>query len=475
MTMRTRFAPSPTGFLHVGGARTALFCHLQARHVGGKWLLRVEDTDRERSTPEAVRAILDGLHWLGLDPDEGPFFQSDHTANYLAAAHRLLDEGKAYRCTCTKEELDAMREEQRQKNEKPRYDGRCRQRTDHPPERPAVIRFITPMEGEVAWDDGIQGTIRFQNNELDDLVLVRSDGSPTYNLAVVVDDHDMGITDVIRGEDHISNTPRQIHLFRALGWPVPNYAHMPLLHGEDGAKLSKRHGAVSVLQYREEGFLPEALNNYLVRMGWSHGEQEVFSMEEMIQFFDVKDVGRSAAIFNTSKLHWLNDLHMRRTPVSRLAEELAFHLESHGMPPRAPAYLEAVIPTLLGRAKTLKEMVSIGRFYFVETVEPYQEAAVKKHFKPEVVAPFDQLLARLEALDTWENEPLEACFKEVVADAGVGMGKLAQPVRVALTGGDVSPSLYDVLRILGRELSLARLRRGAEILHHHMNILSKEG
>ncbi|MBF0584527.1 MAG: glutamate--tRNA ligase [Magnetococcales bacterium] len=464
MTVRTRFAPSPTGFLHIGGARTALFCHLHTRRVGGKFILRIEDTDRERSSQEAVDAIIEGLRWLGLDPDEGPYFQSDNTEHYLAAAHRLLAEGKAYRCYCSRETLDELRNQQREQQIKPRYDGRCRSRTEFPADQPHVIRFITPAAGVTAWDDQIQGTIRFQNDELDDLILVRSDGAPTYNLAVVVDDHNMGINLVIRGEDHISNTPRQIHLFQALGWAVPEYAHMPLLHGADGSKLSKRHGAVSVLQYREDGFLASAVNNYLVRLGWSHGEQEIFTMAELEQWFDVRDLGRSAAIFNLSKLLWINGHHIRAADPDQLLPDLLWQLEKRGISSPDRDLVRAIMPEFQPRAKTLVEMAEKCHFFFVDSVVPYEEKAAKKHFFQAAPEPFCALLAALTALPIWEMASIEQSFRQVVADHGLEMGQLAQPVRVALTGTATSPGIHETLFLLGREKSLKRLQEGADLL-----------
>lgn len=461
----TRFAPSPTGFLHIGGARTALFCYLYTRHVGGKFLLRVEDTDRERSTQQAIDAIQEGLNWLGLTADEAPVFQSQRMERHVAVARELLAQGKAYRCYCSREELEEMREGQRQAQIKPRYDGRCRHRHKHHEERPFVIRFHTPAEGEVAWQDMIQGNICIQNKELDDLVLIRSDGAPTYNLAVVADDHDMGITHVIRGEDHISNTPRQIHLFRALGWPVPEYGHMPLLHGTDGAKLSKRHGAVSVLQYREEGFLPEAINNYLVRLGWSHGEQEVFTMAEMVQLFDVHDVGRSAAIFNQSKLLWLNNQHMKSLPPERLVGELTRQLQQLGVVVAGQEVLLAAL--VLGyreRTRTLQEMANLVRHFFEESVEPYDPAAAAKYLKPEILPALSRLIELLEGVTPWETPAIEAVFRQVLEFSGLAMVKLAQPVRVAITGRDISPGIFEVLQLLGKERSLARLRRCREVI-----------
>ncbi|MBF0175677.1 MAG: glutamate--tRNA ligase [Magnetococcales bacterium] len=458
MTTRTRFAPSPTGFLHIGGARTALFCYLFARHTGGTYILRVEDTDRERSTPEAVEVILQGLNWLGLRPDEGPFFQSDNTELHRQTAQELVRAGKGYRCYCTREELDAMREEQRLRQEKPRYDGRCRERTGpEPTDRPFVIRLKTPRTGNVVWDDEIQGQIRVSNTELDDLILLRSDGSPTYNLAVVVDDHHMGITHVIRGEDHVSNTPRQMHIFEAMGWTPPVYAHMPLLHGTDGAKLSKRHGAVSVLQYRDNGYLPEAVNNYLVRLGWSHGDQEIFTMADMEHLFEVRDVGRSAAIFNLSKLDWINGHHIRSTTPEKLLPELIQHLERLGIEQPDPVFVQAILPTVRERAKTMVEMAEKSLFYF-QTPREYDEKAVQKHLQPPILEPFAALVVALTGLPEWSATALETAFKQTIADHGLKMGQLAQPVRVAITGSDVSPSVFEILALLGRETALARLQ-----------------
>ncbi|MEO5378869.1 MAG: glutamate--tRNA ligase [Magnetococcus sp. DMHC-6] len=462
MTFRTRFAPSPTGFLHIGGARTALFCHLYARHLGGEWLLRIEDTDQERSTPEAVAAIFAGLNWLGLHPDGEPVFQSKNQARHLAAAHQLLAMGKAYRCYCTREELESMRSEQREKKEKPRYDGRCARRVDFSgiADRPYVIRFKTPPEGKTTWEDLIQGSISFANTELDDLILVRSDGLPTYNLAVVVDDHDMGITHVIRGEDHISNTPRQIPLFQALGWSVPLYAHMPLLHGADGAKLSKRHGAVSVLNYRENGFLPEAVNNYLVRLGWSHGEQEIFTMAEMESLFDIRDVGRSAAIFNQSKLEWLNGHHIRSSRQDRLAVVLVDHLRLIGIENPDLTLVAAVVPLFQERAKTMVEMAEKARFFFVEDVRPYDMKAIEKYCKPDLLPALAHLITELATLTEWQDSFLQAAFDRTLQAHDLKMGQLAQPVRIALTGTPVSPGIHEVVLVLGQQKSLHRLQAG---------------
>ncbi|MBF0447926.1 MAG: glutamate--tRNA ligase [Magnetococcales bacterium] len=465
MTLRTRFAPSPTGYLHIGGARTALFCHLHARRYGGQTVLRIEDTDQERSMQEAVDAILAGMHWMGLDPDEGPYFQSNNTQRYLDIAEQLLVGERAYRCYCSKETLDEMREEQRAKGFKPRYDGRCRNRTEPAPEGASfVIRFLRPKAGEVVWQDKIQGEIRVRNDELDDLILVRSDGSPTYNLAVVVDDHDMKINLVIRGEDHISNTPRQIQLFDALAWNIPEYAHMPLLHGTDGSKLSKRHGAVSVLDYREKGFLASAVNNYLVRLGWSHGDQEIFSREEMESLFDICEVGRSAAIFNNEKLLWINGQHIRDAHPQELLDELIYQLTRLGFESVDPDYLLTAIPEFQERSKTMVEMAEKISFLLVNEVPSYDPDAVRKHFKISAMDPLSELARRLAALPNWTLEGIEKAFSSILDSYEIKMVKLAQPVRVALTGTANSPGIYETLHLLGREKSLARLEAGVRFL-----------
>ncbi|GAB0057773.1 Glutamate--tRNA ligase [Candidatus Magnetaquicoccaceae bacterium FCR-1] len=465
MTLRTRFAPSPTGFLHIGGARTALFCHLHTRRHGGTFILRIEDTDTERSTQEAVDVILEGLAWMGLSPDEGPFFQSDHTQRYLEVVDRMLAEGHAYVCTCSKERLDTVREEQRVRGDKPRYDGLCRELNLSRGAVPHVIRFKTPRDGEASWEDMIQGTIRFANDELDDLILVRSDGSPTYNLAVAVDDHDMGITLVIRGEDHISNTPRQMHLFRAMGWPIPEYAHMPLLHGSDGAKLSKRHGAVSVLQFREEGFLPDAINNYLVRLGWSHGEQEIFTMAELRRLFDVRELGRSAAIFDRAKLSWINGHHIRAATPEQLVPELAFQLGRLGIDPLpSHADLARILPEFQPRAATLVEMAQKCRFLFIDSVLPYEEKAARKHLTPAARTPLATLADHLASLGEWTVPAIDGVFQATLSAHGLTMGQLAQPLRVVLTGTAASPGIVETLWMLGPARCQARIGAGLAVL-----------
>jgi len=456
MSIVTRFAPSPTGLLHIGGVRTALFSWLQARRHGGKFILRVEDTDRERSTDEAVRVILEGMHWLGLDADEGPFYQTQRFGRYREVIGQMLTAGTAYHCYCSKDELDEMRAAQLARKEKPRYDGRCRDRTAPVPGVTPVVRFRNPEGGEVVVKDLVHGDIVFRNTELDDLIIARSDGTPTYNFCVVVDDADMGITHVIRGDDHINNTPRQMNMLLALGVTPPAYAHVPMILGPDGAKLSKRHGAVSVLQYEEEGYLPDALLNYLVRLGWSHGDQEIFTREEMIALFDIADVNKAASAFNPEKLLWLNQQHMMRTEPARIAPYLKPHLARLGLPADDGQLIEGVILAQRERTKTLKEMAQASRFFFTDAIE-FDAKAVAKHLTAEARSLLGSLRERLAALGTWEAAAIHAAIEALAGERGVGLGKVAQPVRVAVTGGTISPPIDATLALLGRERSLARL------------------
>ncbi len=458
MIVRTRFAPSPTGFLHIGGLRTALFCWLYARRHGGKFILRIEDTDRERSTEEAIQQILDGMEWAGLGHDEGPFFQTRRFERYQEVIDTLLQEGRAYRCYCTKEELEQMRAGQTARGEKPRYDGRWRERTDSRPGVAPVVRFKNPLTGEVVVDDVVHGRVVFQNSELDDLIIARSDGTPTYNFCVVVDDMDMEISHVIRGDDHLNNTPRQMNMLLALGRKPPVYAHLPMILGSDGAKLSKRHGAVSVLQYRDDGFLPEALLNYLVRLGWSHGDQEIFSIDDMVGLFDIADVNKSASAFNADKLAWLNQQHMMRAPVARMISPLRWHLEREGIDADDPGKLELIVLAQRERSKTLKEM-AVNSLFFYRAPQAYDEKAVRKHVTADVVALLDGLLARLEGLAEWSAGPLHELISGYAAAQGLSLGKLVQPLRLAVCGGTVSPPIDATLAILGREEALSRLRR----------------
>jgi glutamyl-tRNA synthetase len=456
MTVRTRFAPSPTGFLHIGGLRTALFCWLYARRHAGKFILRIEDTDIERSTDEAIQQILDGLEWAGLQHDEGPFFQTRRFGRYAEVIEELLASGLAYRCYCSKEELEAMRAEQSARGEKPRYDGRWRDRTDALPGVPPVIRFKNPLSGEVIVDDVVHGRVVFQNSELDDLIIARSDGTPTYNFCVVVDDMDMEITHVIRGDDHLNNTPRQQNMLIALGRKPPVYAHLPMILGSDGAKLSKRHGAVSVLQYRDEGFLPEALLNYLARLGWSHGDQELFSIEEMVALFDIADVNKSASAFNGEKLAWLNQQHMMRAPAERIVGPLRWHLEREGIQETDTGKLMQIVVALRERTKTVKELAAASVFFF-RPPAAYDEKAVRKNVTPEIPPILREVMDQFERLEDWSAAPLHEVISGISAARGLSLGKLAQPIRLAMCGGTVSPPIDATLAILGRTESLARL------------------
>jgi len=458
MQVRTRFAPSPTGLLHIGGVRTALFSWLYARRHGGVFILRIEDTDRERSTEEATQVILDGMQWLGLTAEEGPFYQTRRTERYGEVIGQMLEQGLAYRCYCTKEEVDAMRATQMAAKLKPRYDGTCRRRSQPRPGIDPVVRFKNPPDGTVLVEDIIHGNVAFDNTELDDLIIARSDGTPTYNFCVVVDDMDMQVTHVIRGDDHLNNTPRQVNMLRALGARLPVYAHVPMILGADGAKLSKRHGAVSVLQYREEGFLPEALLNYLVRLGWSHGDQEVFSVEEMQQLFDIADVNKAASAFNPDKLLWLNQQHIMRATPQRLAQFLQPQLAALGIETTDAQKLAAVAQALRERARTFKEMAAAGVFFYRDFAE-YDDKAAKKNLTAESVPALAAVRESLAALEMWSAGPIHEVIDGVAGRLQLGMGKVAQPIRVAVSGTAVSPPIDMTLEALGRELTLARLER----------------
>lgn len=457
MVVRTRFAPSPTGYLHIGGVRTALFSWLYARHHQGSFILRIEDTDRVRSTDESVQVILDGLQWLGLEYDEGPFYQTQRYDHYQEIIQKLLDEDKAYYCYCSKEALDVMREEAMARGDKPKYDGRCRH-GDHPHknDKSPVVRFKNPLDGEVVIEDRIQGTVVYKNEELDDLIIARSDGTPTYNLTVVVDDMDMQITDVIRGDDHLNNTPRQINIFHALGAKAPNYAHMPLILGEDGSRLSKRHGAANILQYKEEGYLPEALLNYLARLGWSHGDQEIFSMSEMIEYFDIKDVNKSAASVNPEKLLWLNQHYIKTGDNAELADKLSNYFAMLDIDTQNGPDILELVEVQKDRSKTLVEMAEQSRFFYVD-FETHDADAAKKHLRPVVLEPLEKIREKLVALDEWQDENLHQIIVETAAEFDIKMGKIAQPLRVAISGGSVSPSIDVTLRLIGKKRVIARL------------------
>lgn len=454
MTVITRFAPSPTGYLHVGGARTALYCWLYARKTQGKFILRIEDTDTERSTQESVDAILDAMQWLDLQYDEGPYYQTQRFDRYRAICDQLLQEGKAYRCYCSKERLENLRETQLENKEKPRYDGHCRDLSAQQ-SGSYVVRFRNPTQGVVEFDDLIRGKLSFNNAELDDLIIVRSDGVPTYNFTVVVDDLDMKITHVIRGDDHINNTPRQINILLALGATPPLYAHVSMILGSDGKRLSKRHGAVSVMQYREEGFLPEALLNYLVRLGWSHGDQEIFSREELINLFDLHHVNKAPAAFNMEKLLWLNQHYMKTSPPSHVAKELAWHMQRLGVDISQGPPLSDIVQAQAERSKTLKEMAEKSR-YFYGTVQ-FNEAAVKKNLTANEIPTLTMLHDEFKNLTDWNKESLHQVILNVAEKLGVKLGKIAQPLRVALTGDTVSPPMDVTLALLGRETTLSRL------------------
>ncbi|HEX7046825.1 MAG TPA: glutamate--tRNA ligase [Gammaproteobacteria bacterium] len=466
MKVRTRFAPSPTGYLHIGGARTALFCWLYSRHHDGDFVLRIEDTDRERSTPEAVQAILDGMRWLGLDADEGPFYQTERFDRYKEVLEQLLEQGDAYHCYCTKEELDAMRTEQMKRKEKPRYDGRCRERAEPRSGVDPVVRFKNPQEGEVVVNDHVRGTVTFRNAELDDLVIARPDGTPTYNFCVVVDDMDMNITHVVRGDDHLNNTPRQINIFQALNAVPPEYAHLPMILGPDGAKLSKRHGAVSVMEYRNDGFLPEAVRNYLVRLGWAHGDQEIFSTEEMIRLFDIADVNHSASAINPEKLAWLNQHYIKESDPQRLGAELGWHFERLGVDTANGPALADIVRANAERAKTLKEMAENSMFFYQDFTE-YDDKAARKNLVPDAVAPLSRIRDALAELSNWKAGDIHNTVNAIAESMELKLGKVAQPIRVAVAGKGVSPPIDITLELLGREKTLARIDRAIRHISDH--------
>lgn len=462
MTIRTRFAPSPTGFLHIGGARTALFSWAYARRHQGQFILRIEDTDVERSTPEAVQAILDGMQWLGLNWDEGPYYQMQRMDRYKEIIRQMLAEGSAYYCYCTRDELDAMREQQMQAGLKPRYDGRWRPEAGKqlpavPENIPPVVRFRNPVDGTVAWDDLVKGRIEIANAELDDLIIARADGTPTYNFCVVVDDWDMRISHVIRGDDHVNNTPRQINLLRALGAEVPQYAHLSMILGDDGQKLSKRHGAVSVMQYDEDGYLPEAVLNYLARLGWSHGDDEIFDMQQFCQWFDLDHITPSAAQFNTEKLNWLNAHYIRQTDAEHLAADIRQRLQERGVVVSEHPELQSVIALYRERVQTLNELAdAIAYFYHKPVIDV---AARDKHLTPDILPVLKALAEQLTAID-WTAEQIHAVIDQAVQSNGLKFPKVAMPLRVLLTGGAQSPSIDAVMALLGQQETLARIEDG---------------
>ena len=462
--VRTRFAPSPTGYLHVGGARTALYSWLYAKHNNGEFVLRIEDTDLERSTPEATAAIIEGMEWLNLQWEHGPYYQTKRFDRYNQVIDEMIEQGLAYRCYCTKDRLEELRHTQEQNKEKPRYDRHCLHDHNHSPDEPHVVRFKNPTEGSVVFDDAVRGRIEISNSELDDLIIRRTDGSPTYNFCVVVDDWDMGITHVVRGEDHINNTPRQINILKAIGAPIPTYAHVSMINGDDGQKLSKRHGAVSVMQYRDDGYLPEALINYLVRLGWGHGDQEIFSREEMINYFELDHVSKSASAFNTEKLQWLNQHYIRELPPEYVAKHLEWHYKDQGIDTSNGPALTEIVTMLAERCKTLKEMASSSHYFF-EEFETFDEAAAKKHFKGNAAEALAKVKEKLTTLSSWDLHSTHEAIEQTAAELEVGMGKVGMPLRVAVTGSGQSPSMDVTLVGIGRDRVLARIQRAIDFIH----------
>lgn len=467
-SVRTRFAPSPTGFLHIGGARTALFNYLFARHHGGNFILRIEDTDRERSTPEAIEAIIQSLRWLQLNWDEGPYFQSQRMPLYKEKIEKLLAEGKAYPCICTPEEIEAKRQAAQKAKKKPAYDGTCRPREGRalhlPQGKPYTVRFLAPKSGTTVVEDKIKGRVVFENTELDDLIIARSDGTPTYNFCVVVDDIDMAISHVIRGDDHLANTARQILLYQALGCCPPQFAHVPLILGLDRSRLSKRHGATSVTAYRDMGYFPEALVNYLVRLGWSHGDQEVFSRDELIEKFSLEDVGKSAGVFNSEKLLWLNSHYLKERSLPRLAQEVRPFIDQKGYTlNKESEWLERMVATLQPRAKTLVELVDSAQFYLSSEI-PIDAKARAKFLTPNIRPVLSRLRERLAQLQALEETAIQGVFEEVMREHHLALGKIAQPVRVALTGGTASPGIFEVITVLGKERTVQRLNQAVEYI-----------
>ncbi len=462
MSVRTRFAPSPTGYLHVGGARTALFSWLYARKMGGQFILRIEDTDRERSTDASVNAILEGMAWLGLDYDGGPFYQTHQFARYKEVIQQLLDSGDAYFCACSRERLNELREQQMANKEKPRYDGFCRHKNIVAADN-TVVRFKNPLEGEVIIEDMVKGRVKINNRELDDLIIERSDGSPTYNLSVVVDDWDMKITHVIRGDDHLNNTPRQINILKALRAELPVYAHVPMILGDDGKRLSKRHGAVSVMQYREDGFLPEALINYLVRLSWSHGDQEIFSREEMIELFDAVDINTSASAFNTEKLLWLNQHYIKTKKPEALAQQMQDYIKNAGYSLDNGPDLTAVLNVFQERCNTLVELTADIRFLY-QDFDEYNARQAKKQFKETTLPILENLQQQYSALNNWTAEAIHKVVENTVTTLEVGFGKVGQPLRLAVTGHGKSPSIDITLELLGKEKTLQRLEQAISFI-----------
>ena len=472
MNIRTRFAPSPTGVLHIGSIRTALFCWLYARHHGGDFILRIEDTDRERSTQQNVDAILEGMSWLGLDIDEGPFFQTERLARYTEISEVLLKSNNAYWCYCTKEELNLLRQQQLSAGEKARYDGRCRDRSNPRTGVKPVIRFKNPTDGEVFINDLVRGKVIFQNAELDDLVMIRSDGMPTYNFSVIVDDWDMNISHVIRGDDHLNNAPRQLNILEALGVNAPIYAHLPMILGEDGAKLSKRHGAVDVREYRDQGYLPQALLNYLVRLGWSHGDQEIFSIDEKISLFDIANVNTSASAFNPEKLHWLNQQHIIASSVESLGETLIPYLRKLELDIENGPKQSEVVAAFHERADTMVHMAQ-SCLYCYKDFDEIDAKLIKKYLRPILLSAMEDIQERFKSLPNWSAAVLDESIKSCAASHNMNMGKLGQPIRVAVTGRSVSPPIDVTLALIGRRRTLARLNNAVKLIKARASSISE--
>ncbi|MFA4911614.1 MAG: glutamate--tRNA ligase [Desulfobacteria bacterium] len=459
--IRTRFAPSPTGYLHIGGARTALFNWLFARHCRGKFILRIEDTDRVRSSEESIQAIYDGMKWLGLDWDEGPYLQTERFSIYGEYIEKLIKKGKAYSCCCTPQELEEKRKRALAEGRKPKYDGKCRELDKPKSGEPHVIRFKAPGEGTTVVNDEIKGEVRFENSELDDLIIQRSDGYPTYNFTVVVDDITMGITHVIRGDDHLNNTPKQILLYQALDSPMPQFAHVPMILGTDKTRLSKRHGATSVMAYKELGYLPQAVMNYLVRLGWSYGDQEIFSRDELIEKFSLDNIGKSAGVFNPEKLLWLNAHYIKEENPENLSDLLIPFIKKRGYTVEDNEVLQKITLAFKERSKTLVEMAESSDFFFKEGIE-YDRKAAEKFLTQDTVEIFQILIKRFDQLQTFNQQTIEEVFKEVSSQKDLKLGKIAQPVRVSLTGSTVSPGIYEVVEILGKKKVIDRLKKAVE-------------
>ena len=460
--MKSRFAPSPTGYLHIGGARTALFAWLWAKKTSSKFVLRIEDTDKERSTQASVDAILDGMEWLGLDYDEGPIYQSDRTERYQEVINELLSNGKAYYCDCSKDRLEEMRENQIANKEKPKYDGCCRKKAL----KEGVIRFLNPNEGSVVFDDFVKGEVSISNSELDDLVISRSDGSPTYNLTVVVDDHDMEIDCVIRGDDHINNTPKQINLYKAMGWPLPDFAHVPMILGTDGSRLSKRHGALNLLSYRDEGFLPEALLNYIVRLGWSSGDQEIFSVKEMIDLFELKNINNSPASFNQEKLEWINQSYIKSTDINNLVKNLKWHLNNLNISLDNGPNINDLADSLRERSSSLVDMANSCAMFYCD-FDTFDSVQANKAFNTKSKSILEDLVSNLNSVDSWTADNIHSVIKSICDEREVGFGKVGQPFRLALSGDGRSGSIDISAQFVGKKRTLARLKKAIDWIENH--------